>query len=152
MRQIILTAAIVLTAGSAMASSIEVIGGGNATKAGSIIAKSCRSCPPLLTPEAKKDYVVPTLQPGAFQASVIKDVDGKEKLYRTENWMGGSPVLFVSKASPEAVAAAKPLAAPDGIDISSTTAALISGDAKPVTGDVAAAPQLDTSGFTLRSQ
>jgi hypothetical protein len=66
--------------------------------------------------------------------------------------MGGSPVVFVSKATPESMIAAAPAAAPvDGIDMNATTAAVIGGDAKPVVAGMAEQPAaLNASEFKLR--
>ncbi|WP_064686157.1 plant virulence effector HPE1-like domain-containing protein [Rhizobium bangladeshense] len=153
MRQIFLGAAILLMAGSATASSIEVIGKATprATE-GSIVTESCTDCPPLQAEVTKKDYMVPELKPGAVQATEIRDVGGEKKIYRTEAWMGGSPVVFVSKATPEAMLAAVPPApSTDGIDMNATTAAVIGSDAKPVAAGMAEQPAgLDVSDFKLR--
>ena len=152
MRQFILGAAVALLAGSAMASSIDVVAPSAPEGNGSILKETCTSCPPLAVAERKKDYTVPTLSPGSLQASELRDVDGQKKLYRTEGWMGGSPVVFVSKATPEAMLAAAPSAQPaDGIDMSATTAAVIGGDAKPVAAGMAEQPAaLNVSEFELR--
>ncbi|GGD80063.1 hypothetical protein FHX10_005100 [Rhizobium sp. BK591] len=152
MRQIFLGAAILLMAGSAMASSIEVVGKTAPRADGSIVTESCANCPPLQAEVSKKDYTVPELKPGVLQASEIRDVGGEKKIYRTEGWMGGSPVVFVSKATPEAMLAAAPSAPPaDGIDMSATTAAVIGGDAKPVAAGMAEQPAaLNVSEFELR--
>lgn len=152
MRQIFLGAAILLMAGSAMASSIEVVGKAAPRADGSIVTESCVNCPPLQAEATKKDYTVPDLKPGAFQATEVRDVGGEKKIYRTEGWMGGSPVLFVSKATPEALIAAAPPAPPvDGIDMNATTAAVIGGDARPVAAGIVEQPKtLDASGFKLR--
>lgn len=152
MRQIFLGAAILLMAGSAMASSIEVVGKATPRADGSIVTESCVNCPPLQAEVSKKDYTVPELKPGAFQATEVRDVGGEKKIYRTEGWMGGSPVVFVSKATPEALVAATPPAPPvDGIDMNATTAAVIGGDAKPVVAGMTEQPAtLDASGFKLR--
>jgi len=152
MRQIFLGAAILLVAGSVMASSIEVIGKTAPHSDGSIVTESCVNCPPLQAEVSKKDYTVPELKPGAFQATEVRDVGGEKKIYRTEGWMGGSPVVFVSKATPEALLAVAPPAPPvDGIDMNATTAAVIGGDAKPVAAGMAEQPAtLDASGFNLR--
>ncbi|MBB4217590.1 hypothetical protein FHT79_004805 [Rhizobium sp. BK212] len=152
MRQIFLGAAILLMAGSAMASSIEVVGKTAPRADGSIVTESCANCPPLQAEVSKKDYTVPELKPGVLQASEIRDVGGEKKIYRTEGWMGGSPVVFVSKAAPEAMLAAAPSAQPaDGIDMSATTAAVIGGDAKPVAAGMAEQPAaLNVSEFELR--
>jgi hypothetical protein len=148
MRQIFFGAAILLTAGSAMASSIELVGPSASKDAGSIITESCANCPPLETEARKKDYKVPELQPGTFQSAEIRDVGGEKKIFRTEGWMGGSPIVFVSKATPESMLALTPPA--EGID-TTATAAVISGDAKPVAAGLAeqSAP-LDVSTFKLR--
>jgi hypothetical protein len=153
MRQVILGAIAVFAAGSASASSIEVVGKDTRTNGGSISQESCQSCPPLETVERKKDYTVPTLAPGSLQSSEIRDVDGQKKLYRTEGWMGGSPVVFVTKAPTESMTAAKQPA--DNIDRASTTAAVIGGDVKPIAAGLVAAPKeqmtpLDVSKFELR--
>lgn len=103
MRQIFLGAAILLMAGPVMASSIEVVGKIAPRAEGSIVTESCADCPPLQAELTKKDYTVPELKPGAFQASEVRDVGGEKKVYRTEGWMGGSPVVFVSKATPESM-------------------------------------------------
>ncbi|MGO7985307.1 plant virulence effector HPE1-like domain-containing protein [Rhizobium leguminosarum] len=152
MRQIFLGAAILLMAGSAMASSIEVVGRTAPSAEGSIVTETCAHCPPLQAELTKKDYTVPELKPGVLQASEIRDVGGEKKIYRTEGWMGGSPVVFVSKATPEAMLAAAPPAPPaDGIDMSATTAAVIGGDAKPVAAGMAEQPAaLNASDFKLR--
>ncbi|MEZ2129365.1 MULTISPECIES: plant virulence effector HPE1-like domain-containing protein [unclassified Sinorhizobium] len=134
MRYIVLTAAFALIAGSALASSIEKIEAQPKADGGSIIAESCKNCPPLQEATVKKDYVVPVLKPGTQQTVEIRDINGEKKLVRTEAWMGGSPVTFVSKISPEAMTAEAPVENPpsDGIDLTSTTAAVISVSAKPV--------------------
>ncbi|MBY3068044.1 hypothetical protein E0I74_28520 [Rhizobium laguerreae] len=152
MRQIFLGAAILLMAGSAMASSIEVVSKTASSAEGSIVTESCAHCPPLQAELTKRDYTVPELKPGVLQASEIRDVGGEKKIYRTEGWMGGSPVVFVSKATPEAMLAAAPSAPPvDGIDMNATTAAVIGGDAKPVAAGMAEQPAaLNVSEFKLR--
>ncbi|WHO72660.1 plant virulence effector HPE1-like domain-containing protein [Rhizobium sp. BT03] len=152
MRQIFLGAAILLMAGSAMASSIEVVGKTAPRTDGSIVTERCADCPPLQAELVKKDYTVPELKPGVLQASEVRDVGGEKKIYRTEGWMGGSPVVFVSKATPEAMIAATPSApSADGIDMSATTAAVIGGDAKPVVAGMAEQPAaLNVSEFELR--
>ncbi|NNU46412.1 hypothetical protein G9X68_04640 [Rhizobium sp. WYCCWR 11279] len=152
MRQIFLGAAILLMAGSAMASSIEVVGKTAPSAEGSIVTETCAHCPPLQAELTKRDYTVPELKAGVLQASEIRDVGGERKIYRTEGWMGGSPVVFVSKATPEAMLAAAPPAPPaDGIDMSATTAAVIGGDARPVAAGMAEQPvALNVSDFKLR--
>ena len=154
MRQFILGTAIFLTAGSAMASSIEVIGEAAHTDGGSIVTETCTSCPPLQSTERKKDYTVPTLAPGVLQQSAVRDVGGEPKLYRTEGWMGGSPVVFVTKATPEVLAALKASAPAEEIDPTATTS-VIGSDTKPViasmNGPMEQIAPLDVSDFKLRA-
>ncbi|AYG65374.1 MULTISPECIES: plant virulence effector HPE1-like domain-containing protein [unclassified Rhizobium] len=139
MRSFFLTLACVLAGGSAMASSIQSIDGTMQSGDSSIIDKNCANCPPLKPKVAEKEYTVPTLAPGT-QSVVVRSVDGEKRVVRTEAWMGGSPVMFVSKPTPEALAAAG--GSGDGIDLAVKTAAL---------PDVAAASKpLDLSGFQLR--
>jgi hypothetical protein len=103
--------------------------------------------------QAKKEYMVPTLADGALQQSQVRDVGGEKKLYRTEGWMGGSPIVFVTKAPTESMTASAPSApAVDGIDLAATSTS-IAGDAKPVAAGVAgpAVEQLRHWTFLLSS-
>ncbi|ASW05724.1 MULTISPECIES: plant virulence effector HPE1-like domain-containing protein [unclassified Rhizobium] len=141
MRSFFVTLACVLTGGSAMASSIQPIEGTMIGGRGSIIDKSCTECPPLKPPVAEREYSVPTLEPGT-QSVVVRNIDGQKRVVRTEAWMGGSPVTFVSKPTPEALAAAgEPV---DGIDMTARTAAL------PNSSAAREPAPLDISGFQLR--
>ncbi|WP_416065583.1 plant virulence effector HPE1-like domain-containing protein [Rhizobium sp. ZK1] len=149
MRQIFLSAVFLLAAGSAMAASIEVIGPSRPKEAGSIITETCGHCPPLRAEASKKEYSVPELRPGAFQQAEVRDVDGEKKIYRTENWMGGSPVLFVSKATPEQMLALAPPVPAEGID-NEATAAVVGGNAKPIAAGMEQTAPLDASAFELR--
>jgi len=137
MRSLSLTAAFLLIGGSAMASSFLPADGQARTSGNSIQSKTCADCPPIKPEIAKKDYVVPELPVGT-QTMVIRQINGEQQVVRTEAWLGGSPVVFVSKASPESLAAAG--APTDGIDLGAKTAA------------VAMPKPLDTSAFHLRLQ
>jgi hypothetical protein len=152
MRQLLFGFAMALAAGTAGASSIEIVG--SAPQAGeSILVEKCGSCPPLKTAERKRDYTVPTLAPGFLQENEIRNVNGEMKLYRTEGWIGGSPVVFVTTATPDAVAAFDTQPSPSivGVDPTATT----SGIEKrlPVAAGMASPeqkPVLDISQFKLR--
>lgn len=96
MRKTLLTVALVLASGSAMASSIEIIGQ-NRTSNGSVVSVICTACPPAAV-KLKSADAAPTLAPGTQEIS-IRDVDGKKQIQRTEAWMGGSPVTFMSSNS-----------------------------------------------------
>ncbi|MBB5571654.1 MULTISPECIES: plant virulence effector HPE1-like domain-containing protein [Rhizobium] len=141
MRLLFLTLASVLAAGSAMASSIQPIDSKTETDGDSIIQQVCTDCPALKPQTVKKDYVVPDLTPGT-QSIVVRDIDGQKKVVRTEAWMGGSPVVFISKPTPEALQAAG--ISNDGIDLTAKTAAL------PESAKTKAPVPLDVSGFELR--
>lgn len=149
MRRIFFSVFFLLAAGSAMASSIDVIGPKKPKEAGSIVTETCDHCPPLRVEASKKDYAVPELRPGAFQQAEVRDIDGQKKVYRTENWMGGSPVLFVSKATPEQMLALAPAIPAEGID-NEATAAVVGSDTKPVVAGMGSAAPLDVSAFQLR--
>ncbi|WP_421361644.1 plant virulence effector HPE1-like domain-containing protein [Agrobacterium rosae] len=93
MGRTLLTIAIVLASGSAMASSIEVIKG-NRTGNDSVVSVLCEACPPFKA-KVKTANIAPSLTPGTQDIS-IRDVNGKKQIVRTEAWLGGSPVTYVS--------------------------------------------------------
>lgn len=160
MRRLLLTAIIALTGGSAMASSIEYINGVQ-TSNGSFVRHDCSGCQPLKGKAVAQGYAIPSIEPGT-QHMEMRDVDGKRTLMRTEAWLGGAPVTFVSTnpalmpadASSTAIATydnAEPVAHPEetastpaGIDVTTTTAAVkaISAEnaAAPVSASAIAAP------------
>lgn len=154
MRQVLLGVVIAFAAGSAAsASSIEVIGKSAPVDSGSIITTTCQTCPPLAVIERKKDYTVPSLPQGELQSSQVRDIGGEKKLYRTEGWMGGSPIVFVTKAPIATMTASAPVM--DGIDRTETTSVVIGSGARPVAAGMAGqAPEqkapLDVSTFKLR--
>lgn len=139
MRRLLLTAIVVLTGGSAMASSIEYINGVHTTN-GSFIRRDCTGCQQVKEKTAAQVYSIPSIEPGT-QHTEMREVDGKQTLVRTEAWLGGAPVTFVStnpawmpkEASGTAIATyddAEPTAhtqetaaTPGGIDMTTTTAA-----------------------------
>lgn len=142
MRHHIMTAAVLLASGPAFASSIEPIATSSGT-GNSIMVRSCTDCPVLQVAKDKIDYIVPALKAGT-QNVEIRDVNGEKKIVRTEAWLGGSPVVFISKApadtmgvlaqtpgakirtEPSIVEAmnAEPVPSSDGIDRTATTAAV----------------------------
>lgn len=122
MRKLVLTAALVLASGTAMASSIEVVHGSR-TANDSIISVSCASCPP---PAPKtRPQAVTTLSPGKQNVS-IRDIDGRRQTVRTEAWLGGSPVTYISANPVWLPQEEAPVAvdAPMQIDSETTTAAV----------------------------
>lgn len=153
MRHLVLTAAVLVLAGPALASSIEIVGSTPA-KGASIVTVSCAHCPALKPVEDKYAYKVPSIAPGT-QAAEIVEIDGEAKLRRTEAWLGGSPVVFVSKAegwtTNGSVIAAAAVRTADGIDVNATTAAVPVGavGAAKLAGAVQTKP-LDLTSFELR--
>lgn len=149
MRHVILTALAVLSSGPALASSIEFVTAATGSSH-SILTMRCSDCPPPSADNRKPNYVVPSLATGT-QTVEIKDVDGVPTMRRTEAWMGGSPVVFISKADgwpAEGGMLATNGQKGDGIDPAATTSAV---NARPIAAGMVTAPAaLDTSGFTLR--
>jgi hypothetical protein len=163
--RLVLTAAFVLTSGSAFSSSITSLSGTPAALP-SIVSHQCPDCPAPRPKVDRSGYKVPSLAEGT-QSTVIREIAGEKKLFRTEAWLGGSPVVFVSKAAewPDydgALAGAAPQGAteptptitghhPDGIDLTATTGALTNS---PETESAAsAAPDAVAMGdFNLRLQ
>ena len=95
MRTLLPTFAFVLLAAPAFAGSIEPVA--TATSAGaSIETITCNDCPPLKPRRSLDAYHVDAIEPGT-QKVEIREAGGERKIFRTEAWMGGSPVLFVSK-------------------------------------------------------
>ncbi|MCM2476842.1 hypothetical protein HGO38_25675 [Rhizobium sp. CG5] len=96
MRHLILTALAVLSSGPVLASSIEFVTPATGSSH-SIVTLRCSDCPALAADTRKPSYIVPNLATGT-QTVEIHDVDGVATMRRTEAWMGGSPVVFISKA------------------------------------------------------
>lgn len=164
MRFHLILASALIVAGPAFASSIEKVG--VTTTAGSIVVKSCADCPAPKPVAHRDSYIVPALRTGT-QTIEMKDINGQKKVVRTEAWMGGSPVVYISNppkdetAQPAATAPAAPApvaasmistqtqaieaaaigmtAAPprDGIDKTTTTAALDTDPAAAPPGEAA---------------
>lgn len=84
------------------------------TEASSLVRVDCSTCPPIKDEAKTGAYVVQELEPGT-QKVEIREINGKKKMVRTEAWLGGSPVVFIT-AMPEenakdldAAAAAQPM-------------------------------------------
>jgi len=103
MRLLLITTVLGLAAGNAAASSIESVASGTTDNA-SVATVSCVACPPLQS-KKKVTYVVPTIAAGD-ETVELKKINGEMKMVRTEAWLGGSPVVFVSKPSQEFIKAA----------------------------------------------
>lgn len=156
MRTLLPTFAFVLLAAPAFAGSIEPVA--TATSAGtSVETITCNDCPPLKPRRSLDAYHVDAIEPGT-QKVEIREADGERKIFRTEAWMGGSPVLFVSKAPVETTQAAeveKPAeddaAVTETVDATARTSAVDENAArKAVTATMASSREFDPSKFALR--
>lgn len=144
--------AVLLAAAPAFAGSFEPVSG--MTTAGSIETVSCDDCPALKPKREASTYHVDAIDPGT-QKVEIREANGERKIYRTEAWMGGSPVLFVSKAPAETVQAADAAAPVEdttiAVDATAKTSALDSDAARDAkTAAIASSQEFDPSGFELR--
>lgn len=140
MRMLLITTAVALAAGSAWASSIEDVVSGQAVNS-SVATVSCPQCPPLQI-KKKVTYVVPEIEKGSEKVE-LKEINGEMRLVRTEAWLGGSPVVFVSKPAESAVKA--DAAATDHADMA-TAAAL--GDLADQSAHAVVAPAIDETAKT----
>ena len=105
---------------------------GQPAKASSIISIGCEACPPLKAKEKKPEYLPPQLN-GAIQETTIRDVDGVKQIERSEQWLGGAPVRYISHSKTFLPPEAELMATPDtnidkpndGVDAGVTTSAEI---------------------------
>jgi hypothetical protein len=100
MRVHIMALAAFSVAGFAQAASVESVKTGT-DKVRSIETIHCEKC----VQQAKKKVAPAAIElaPGT-QKVELRTVNGETKVYRTEAWLGGSPVVFVSKASDAMIA------------------------------------------------
>ena len=156
MRTLLPTFAFLLLAAPAFAGSIEPAGGGS-SEGTSISAIRCGDCPALKPKLKAETYHVDAIDAGT-QKVEIREENGERKMFRTEAWMGGSPVLFVSKAPVETLQAAdaeKPLddstTATETVDASARTSALDATAAREAaTATMVPSREFDPAGFELR--
>lgn len=112
----IIAAALCLSAGAAHAGSVEAFKPSASTRT-SIIEVGCPACTIAAERKAAEEAMV-RLGPGE-QIFEVREVDGKRMIYRTEQWLGGSPVTMVRQAR-EADLVALGLAGPNENDIAAT--------------------------------
>jgi hypothetical protein len=124
-------------------------------QAGSIDVISCGSCK---APKKMRQQEQIELAPGT-QKIEVREVNGEKKVFRTEAWLGGSPVTFVSKATPDMLprkAETKPdvnAAAEPAVSIDTDTTSAVSADlgaAAQVTGIDTPAEPFDPGTLELR--
>ncbi|CDZ28802.1 plant virulence effector HPE1-like domain-containing protein [Neorhizobium galegae] len=168
--RLVLATALVFASGSAFASSITVINGTHQPGV-SIVTKTCAGCPVAVAPESDEAaYKVPDLPVGTQKTEII-EINGEKKLARTEAWLGGSPVIHLSKlpkwmAEEKAIAELHPTtngstqtqivaaeAPADGIDTDAMTSAVKTiGEASVGIAEASLAPQpLALDMFQLRT-
>ncbi|MEW9616352.1 plant virulence effector HPE1-like domain-containing protein [Shinella sp. S4-D37] len=156
MRTLLPTFAVMLLAAPAFAGSIEPLAAAS-SGGSSISAVRCDDCPALKPKPKHATYHVDAIDPGT-QKVEIREENGERKIFRTEAWMGGSPVLFVSKAPAEvhqAAEAEKPAnekaTSLETVDAGARTGALDEAAAHPtVTAGMATSREFDPAGFELR--
>jgi hypothetical protein len=143
--RVFLLAPIVAMAATAHAGSIDVLRSDRTDR--SIDYVTCARCAPLKSTANQEEPDI-TLEPGT-QRVEIRKVNGVLKVFRTEAWLGGSPVTYVSKASTDLIdpKTAEALAResapnPDSIDTATTSAvdADLSSTAPAVKPELAQAP------------
>ena len=146
MRTLLPTLALALIAAPALAGSIEPVAG--AISAGSIETVRCTDCPALKPKLKGATYHVDAITPGT-QKVEVREENGERKIFRTEAWMGGSPVLFVSKAPAVTVEAADGAAAT--VDASARTSAVGEEAARQAAAaTMTASREFDPGKFELR--
>lgn len=156
MRTLLPTFAFMLLAAPALAGSIEPVAGAS-SEGSSISAVRCGDCPALKPKPKHATYQVDAIDPGT-QKVEIREENGERKIFRTEAWMGGSPVLFVSKAPAEVRQAAEAetpvdanATAVETVDAGAHTSALDETAArKTAAAGMATSREFDPSGFELR--
>lgn len=137
----LLTSALILASAPALASSITPLSSHG--ERGSVITKSCTGCPPPASKEEQSRYRVPVLETGPQKTEIV-EIDGEKKIVRTDAWLGGSPVVHVSKMQDWMIGGGGTArAGQDGIDHAATVGAVEAG----MTGSAAA---IDLDAFTLR--
>lgn len=131
MRSILLFAAFALMPATASAGAITAISGPAADTA-DIISIGCTSCVAASKPAA------PHL-PTGHERIRVEQVDGKAKVFRTENWLGGSPVTYVSMADEAEIAQLKR----NGIDVAGRSQLIAPGTRSVGLVDVATRKDID---------
>lgn len=112
MRSFVLLAIAMALPGTALAGTILTVDSAD-TGAGSIITFAASA--PEVAARPKPAAETPAIAPGQ-ELVRITHADGKTKIYRTSAWLGGSPVTYVTAATPEDLAALKS----QGIDVASS--------------------------------
>ncbi|MGX5719514.1 plant virulence effector HPE1-like domain-containing protein [Shinella zoogloeoides] len=150
MRILLPTLAFALLAAPALAGSIRPVE--DAVSADSIETIRCGDCPALKPKIKAATYHVDAIAPGT-QKVEVREENGERKIFRTEAWMGGSPVVFVSKAPAETTQAASTDTEENAVtvDAGTQTGALDEGAARHAkTAAIASSREFDPGKFELR--
>ena len=148
----VLTVLAAFAASPAAASSVERWSTIPIANPPSITTMTCTACAPSTAPAQPEGESLPSLAQGEQRLSV-EDRNGTPTLVRTEAWMGGSPVTFVS-VNPVWVETEKGVLAGrdgtpakgDGVDLQATTSAVAPAAAATEASEPARiAPVADTS-------
>ncbi|MDP2119779.1 MAG: plant virulence effector HPE1-like domain-containing protein [Hoeflea sp.] len=138
MLRMMIAAALCAAAGVANAGSIESFKATTSTRT-SIVEVGCPSCAREAARKAAEETEI-RLAPGE-QIVEVRNVGGEMMIYRTENWLGGSPITMVSKAT-ELDLIALGVRAPEDKLIADTDKAADDLAQPPVTAQTASEPPL----------
>lgn len=149
-----------LAAYSAEQSSFAYISGKPLADAPSVLSVVCTDCDRFSSADSQSTYHIPSLDNG-HERVTLSERNGKPAVTRTGNWMGGSPVRYVS-LNPVWVEQEQQMmltrsATPtkdDGVDLKATTSAVSNDHANTVSATATSAPMEpvmpDFSKFELR--
>ncbi|MBU4527699.1 MAG: hypothetical protein KUA43_11820 [Hoeflea sp.] len=138
MLRVMIAAILCAGAGAASAGSIEPFKATTSTRT-SIVEVGCPACAREAKEKAAEEAQI-KLAPGQ-QIIEVRNVDGQMMIYRTENWLGGSPVTMVSKAT-ELDLIALGVAAPKDTLTAETDKPAVGEAEQPVTVETKAEPTL----------
>tara|TARA_R110002020_G_scaffold86731_10_gene214146 strand:- start:16289 stop:16828 length:540 start_codon:yes stop_codon:yes gene_type:complete len=96
MLRVMIAAALCAAAGAANAGSVDTFAPTSSDRS-SIIEVGCPACAREAAKKAAEEAEI-KLAPGE-QIIEVRNIDGQMMIYRTENWLGGSPVTMVRKAT-----------------------------------------------------
>lgn len=138
MLRLIVAAMMCTGAGAANAGSIEPFAATASTRT-SIVEIGCPACARAAAEKAIEEAQI-KLAPGE-QIIEAREVGGQMMIYRTENWLGGSPVTMVRKAS-EADLIALGVAAPEPNQTAVAGTPATADGKQPASSDVLSGPAL----------
>ncbi|AKI01522.1 hypothetical protein IMCC20628_02827 [Hoeflea sp. IMCC20628] len=138
MLRLMIAATICAGAGAANAGSIEQFTATTSSRT-SIVEFGCPSCARKAAAKAVEEATI-KLEPGE-QIIEVRDVAGEKMIYRTENWLGGSPVTMVRKAT-ELDLIALGVPAPETKQTAEADSAVTEASEPPVTAKSTSEPLL----------